>query len=347
MSSDRRVPLPDARLEPDFAAELGIIASASRSLATLSTQQAARESAIQSLCNSVWTVVQQKYSVSGRCGDQQQYTVSHQYSQSVAVVDAAKFDALKDAMTAHMCFATSDMASAIFEHALAEERLFSFAHARILASERSPTPTHLHRLLEKLVDALTPSGSPPSAAAAPVNVHGGALAVGPSELDARTLPALRRLALALGSSLLAAGSGAVVPAATEDSLLSLLYYGAGCGWAAPLVQPDLSELASGRWLWRVLVNQPAVWHAHGGALPSYTDLAPFLAQMHWTQLSSLDAQDVRHSEHPRARPACGTASTRARAPHVAQRAPARAPRMRHSEHLRAPACAAAVRCAPV
>ena len=124
-SNDRRgfSSSDSTRLEGDYASELAVLAATSQLLARLGHMQCSREHEIQAMCNSVWTVVQQQYSVSDKCGDRQQFTVTHQYSQQVAVVDADKFDALQAEMRSHLTFATSDLASAIFEHALAEERL--------------------------------------------------------------------------------------------------------------------------------------------------------------------------------------------------------------------------------
>ena len=101
-------------------------------------EQEDRERAIQSLCHAVWSVQEQQYTVSGKCGDRKQYTVNHQYSQQVAVVDAAKFDALKAEMAAHLTFATKEVASAILEHSLAEERLSAFVLHHVLSNEGPP-----------------------------------------------------------------------------------------------------------------------------------------------------------------------------------------------------------------
>ena len=56
---------------------------ASKRLGSLARQQSAREREIQALCASVWMVANQKYTVQGRCGDQQQYAVTHTYTQQV------------------------------------------------------------------------------------------------------------------------------------------------------------------------------------------------------------------------------------------------------------------------
>lgn len=262
--------------------------SSSRRLAKLAEKQANRERGIQELCNNVWTVVQQQYSVSGKCGEQQQYTVSHQYTQQVAVVDAAKFDSLRSQMNSHLKFATSEIASALFEHALAEQRLLALAHTRLLApSGAPPPPAAFLRLLRHLVDAFGSGGGAAAATTAAASEAG----VG---LDARTLPTLRKLALALGAHCLAPGrvasagsvrrdvaaadalSTAPEPAAASGALLSAVYHGEGCGWAAPLVQPLLSDLVDGRWLWTLLVNQPANWSAAPAAgLPRDADVRPF------------------------------------------------------------------------
>ena len=66
---------------PEVQRELACLCASSAALASVSGSQSGREKEIQELCNSVWTVLQQQYSVSGKCGDQQQYTVSHQYTQ--------------------------------------------------------------------------------------------------------------------------------------------------------------------------------------------------------------------------------------------------------------------------
>ena len=78
------------------------LTAASRKLAAAAAQQAARESEIQDLCNSVWAVEQKQYSVSGKCGDQQQYTVTHQYTQQLATINAEKFAALQTHMREHL-----------------------------------------------------------------------------------------------------------------------------------------------------------------------------------------------------------------------------------------------------
>lgn len=136
-----------AVLENECSAMLASLASASRKLAKHSLIQSSCEHEIHSMCNRVWTVVQQQYSVSGQCGDQQQYTVEHQYSQQVAVVDADRLDALAAAMNTHLAFATSELASAIFEHTIAEERLHAFVLDRALCESRALAPARTHAAL--------------------------------------------------------------------------------------------------------------------------------------------------------------------------------------------------------
>ena len=131
--------MSDPMIENECGVELSALASASAHLTALLKSQGMREQHIQEMCNSVWTVVQQQYSVSGRCGDQQQYTVSHEYTQQVCVVDAAKFDGLQVEMKAHMDFATKEIASSLFEHALCEARLLGFAQKKLIAVTQTTT----------------------------------------------------------------------------------------------------------------------------------------------------------------------------------------------------------------
>lgn len=244
--------------ESGFSTSLHSLTTTSRMLSVLAARQSARERNIQELCNSVWTVVQQQYSVSGKCGSEQQYTVSHQYTQQVAVVDAAKLDALRAEMSEHLAFATSELASALYEHALAEQDLLAFAQKHLAQAESRPSAPTAHRLLRLAVDALASSAAAPTAAtgsSAPLTASsvarlGADTSVG---LDSRTLPALRNLALALGGvSLAASREGGAAnsdgPLPDGDALLSIVYYGMGCGWAAPLVQPTPDDLVGGRWL---------------------------------------------------------------------------------------------------
>ena len=69
------------------------LTAASRKLAAVAAHQATRESEIQELCNSVWAIDQKQYTVSGKCGDSQQYTVTHQYTVSARLEPAARADA--------------------------------------------------------------------------------------------------------------------------------------------------------------------------------------------------------------------------------------------------------------
>ena len=114
------------------------LTAASRKLAAAAAQQAARESEIQDLCNSVWAVEQKQYSVSGKCGDQQQYTVTHQYTQNLAAINSQKFGALRSHMREHLRFAASALASALFEHALCERQLLAFADKHVLQADLPP-----------------------------------------------------------------------------------------------------------------------------------------------------------------------------------------------------------------
>ena len=267
------------RLADDFSHECALISRASRKLRNSNHSLQSREALIQTMCNTVWTVVQQQYSVNGKCGDRQQYTVTHQYTQQVAVVDAAKLDALKNEMKAHLSSATRELGSALFEHTLAEERLSRFVLSRILSPERPPNPATLLKLLQqliKMVTSLTTTAASTTATTTTTTTGGGGGAplalsssspappsgsASPGGLDERTLPALRRLALALGTALLASRASPGAPADLEGTLLPLLYYGSGCGWAAPLLRPSVDDLVARRWMWQLLVNQPAAWRA--------------------------------------------------------------------------------------
>ena len=91
----RAAPLTPQTRESTLASGVADLAAASRKLAAVEAQQASREAAIQELCNSVWAVEQKQYSVSGKCGEAQQYTVTHQYTQNLAAISAPKFAALR------------------------------------------------------------------------------------------------------------------------------------------------------------------------------------------------------------------------------------------------------------
>ena len=263
--------MPKSLLEA-LNSELDSLEVASKRLGSLARQQSAREREIQSLCASVWMVANQKYTVQGRCGDQQQYVVTHTYTQQVATIHAEKFDALRSEMCAHLEFATGTLASALFGHARAEHQLFGFLQARVLALELEP-PLLLD-LLRAVVSRLDGN-------------DGGA---GGETLDARSLPVLRKLALTLGSQLragaLTTGGGGVTE--LHATLLSLLFRGRGCAWAAPLLQPPASELGTNRWLWHLLVNAPA----ESGSLAAAADLEAFVAQLDWSELATLPPKDV-------------------------------------------------------
>ena len=227
---------------------------------------------IQSLCASVWMVANQKYTVQGRCGDQQQYVVTHTYTQQVATIHGEKFDALRSEMCAHLEFATGTLASALFGHARAEHQLFGFLQSRVLALELEPP---------LLLDLLRAVAS---------RLDGNDGGAGGETLDARSLPVLRKLALTLGSQLragaLTTGGGGVTE--LHATLLSLLFRGRGCAWAAPLLQPPASELGTNRWLWHLLVNAPA----ESGSLAAAADLEAFVAQLDWSELATLPPKDV-------------------------------------------------------
>ena len=290
-------------VSPEVVQSLDALCAASTSLASLTRTQSARERDIQGMCNSVWTVVQQQYSVSGRCGSEQQFTVSHQYTQQIAQIDGAKYTALRDAMSAHLSFATSTLASALFEHSLAEMRLLAALHTHILAPERKLSGAAYLHLLRAVLERLHKTGAT-------------------AELDSRSLPTLRRLALLLGSRLLAgddatqAGlsslalggplSSGNTPGQDDNpvgALLKLLYQGDGSGWAAPLLQPALTDLVESRWLWFLLVNQPA----EVGRVPAASDLNPFLAQIEWMELHEMQVTRAAERSVPRRSPGAALA----------------------------------------
>ena len=237
------------------------ITTASRKLAAIAAQQASHEATIQDLCNAVWAVEQKQYSVSGKCGEAQQYTVTHQYTQNLAAINADTFGALQQHMRQHLRFAASELASALFEHALCEEHLIVLADMHVLRSDLAPA--ELQQLLAVVCAPLLAS-----------------------DLDPRSLPCLRRIALGLGCLLLDTPHTAPAPAdelpdllggpssstssstysqpdgssaqhasaqhaasATPAAMLQLVWHGRGCGWAAPLLQPAISDLVESRWLW--------------------------------------------------------------------------------------------------
>ena len=139
---------------PGVQRALESLVTSSTSLAAISAKQTERERTIQTLCNSVWTVVQQQYSVSGKCGEQQQYTVNHQYTQQVATVDAEKLSALKSQMATHLEFSTSELASALFEHSVCELQLLSVWHKQVLNPERKLAPSAIWGLMKTLLSRL-------------------------------------------------------------------------------------------------------------------------------------------------------------------------------------------------
>jgi len=150
-------PLTPQTRESTLASGVADLAAASRKLAAVEAQQASREAAIQELCNSVWAVEQKQYSVSGKCGEAQQYTVTHQYTQNLAAISAPKFAALRAHMRQHLQFAASELASALFEHARCEEQLSSFADTHVLQAHLPPT--ELQRLLPVVCAPLRATGT--------------------------------------------------------------------------------------------------------------------------------------------------------------------------------------------
>ena len=108
----RAAPLTPQTRESTLASGVAALAAASRKLAAVEAQQASREAAIQELCNSVWAVEQKQYSVSGKCGEAQQYTVTHQYTQNLAAISAPKFAALRAHMRQHLQFAVHEQLQA-------------------------------------------------------------------------------------------------------------------------------------------------------------------------------------------------------------------------------------------
>ncbi|KAL1507015.1 hypothetical protein AB1Y20_007877 [Prymnesium parvum] len=271
-------------------ARLASLCAASSRLAAARRTQAEREREIQAVCNAVWTVTPQQYSVSGKCGERQQFSVSHTYTQPVATIDGGKYAALRQAMAAHLEYTRSALASAHFDHALCQLHLVLAVQAEVFAGRRSLEAEETYSLLQAVVGRLAsaevrepalksrarppPLESPRRRAQAPCDEH--------------TRPFLRHLALLLGAEFLAAAGEAAADAARTARLLHLLYTGRGCGWAAPLLQPAVGAVVSTRWVWHALVNGPALH----GALPAEDDLAAFLSQVDWRQLGALEPTDV-------------------------------------------------------
>lgn len=252
-------PLTSQSRESTLTGAVAALTTASRKLAAVAAQQASREQAIQELCNAVWAVEQKQYSVSGKCGEAQQYTVTHQYTQNLAAISAAKFGALREHMRQHLQFAASELASSLFEHARCEEQLSSFADMHVLQAHLPPA--ELQRLLSAVCAPL--QGTTGTATQLDGSgSHGGSL-------DARSLPCLRRIALVLGSQLLHAAPAEHTPASasasssraavsydhalTAAAILQRVWHGEGCGWAAPLLQPTIADLVDCRWLWCALL----------------------------------------------------------------------------------------------
>ena len=283
-------PLTPQTRESTLTSAVAALTTASRKLAVVAAQQASREASIQELCNAVWAVEQKQYSVSGKCGEAQQYTVTHQYTQNLAAISSPKFGALRQHMRQHLQFAASELASSLFEHARCEEQLAAFADKHVLQAHLPPA--ELQRLLSAVCVPLLATGA---GTGADLDSSGSSLG---GALDARSLPCLRRIALVLGSQLLHAApadqppdllggpssststsssspscgggqgpssssshssSGATATydyTLTATAILQLVWHGKGCGWAAPLLQPTIADLVDCRWLWY-------------GLLPSY------------------------------------------------------------------------------
>ena len=293
-------PLTPQTRETTLTRAVAALTTASRKLAAVAAEQASREAAIQELCNAVWAVEQKQYSVSGKCGEAQQYTVTHQYTQNLAAISAAKFGALRQHMRQHLQFAASELASSLFEHARCEEQLSSFADKHVLQTHLPPA--ELQRLLSAVCAPLLATGTQLDSSGS----LGGAL-------DARSLPCLRRIALVLGSQLIhsapadqpphllggpssasspssCGGQGSTSSSSSSSSscgasvsydhtltaaaILQLVWHGKGCGWAAPLLQPTIADLVGCRWLWYVLPAQAAMLQADIPALRCYLAIPP-------------------------------------------------------------------------
>ena len=293
-------PLTPQTRETTLTRAVAALTTASRKLAAVAAEQASREAAIQELCNAVWAVEQKQYSVSGKCGEAQQYTVTHQYTQNLAAISAAKFGALRQHMRQHLQFAASELASSLFEHARCEEQLSSFADKHVLQTHLPPA--ELQRLLSAVCAPLLATGTQLDSSGS----LGGAL-------DARSLPCLRRIALVLGSQLIhsapadqpphllggpssasspssCGGQGSTSSSSSSSSscgasvsydhtltaaaILQLVWHGKGCGWAAPLLQPTIADLVGCRWLWYVLPAQAAMLQTDIPALRCYLVITP-------------------------------------------------------------------------
>ena len=157
MAFSRRVQDPAFPLvDEEGGRVLASTISASRHLATATSKQAAREMTMEEHCSSLWTVTKQEFEVSGPCGDQNQYTVRHRYTQQLAVIDERRMEALMDCMAAHSSFAASELAGALFEHALSEQQVLSFAQQYLIAPDVAclPPPATYFRLLRSIVECL-------------------------------------------------------------------------------------------------------------------------------------------------------------------------------------------------
>ena len=78
---------PADALAASLSDALALVASTTANLAAACREQSGAERAIEELCGAVWIVRQQHFSISGKCGNAQQYTVSHEYTLPVATID--------------------------------------------------------------------------------------------------------------------------------------------------------------------------------------------------------------------------------------------------------------------
>ncbi|KAL3930497.1 MAG: hypothetical protein SGPRY_001511 [Prymnesium sp.] len=241
----------------EVSERVGVLCAAASRVHAATASQLLLEAEIQACCHSVWKIGEERYTVSGSCGEGGKYSVSHQYTQQIAQIDAPKFEALRKGMDQHLHHATTELVPALFERSLCELRLVMVLKGRVLNEEHPLAPDATLQLLKALLECM---GS------------------NEATLDAQSLPFLRKLVLLLGSQYISSApcsSGKEELPSLNCQLLHIFYSGRACGWAAPLLQPGIRDVIESRWLWYILINQPA----EVGALPPEADVIAFVTQV--------------------------------------------------------------------